>query len=189
MSKPSTPATSSLPSQTLDTTPPRLRRFACMMYEAVLLFGVVFLASYLFDTLTQSRSGLMYRHGRQAWLFLALGVYFVTCWRRSGQTLPMKTWNIRLVGSGGQPPSMARLVLRYLLAWVLPLAAAGLILGATLWSGWPTMQLLIVAAPFAIFVGSWLDREGQFLHDRLAGTRLASTPSNVTKSVKPAASM
>jgi len=160
-----------------------------MMYEAVLLFGVVFLASYLFDTLTQSRSGMMYRHGRQAWLFLALGAYFVTCWRRSGQTLPMKTWNIRLVGSTGQPPTMARLVLRYVLAWVLPLAAAGLILGATLWSGWPTMQLLIVVAPFAVFAGSWLDKDGQFLHDRLAGTRLVNTPSAATKRVKAAASM
>ena len=36
----------------LDQTPNRLRRFACMMYEAVLLFGVVFLAGYLLDTLT-----------------------------------------------------------------------------------------------------------------------------------------
>ena len=39
----------------LDQTPNRLRRFACMMYEAVLLFGVVFLAGYLLDTLTQSK--------------------------------------------------------------------------------------------------------------------------------------
>lgn len=189
MPTPSTSAVPTLPSSTSGATPPRLRRFACMMYEAVLLFGVVFLASYLFDTLTQSRSGMMYRHGRQAWLFLALGVYFITCWRRSGQTLPMKTWNIRLVGNAGQAPSMARLVLRYLLAWVLPLAAAGLILGATVWSGWPTMQLLIVAAPFAVFAGSWLDRDGQFLHDRLAGTRLVNTLAATTKSVKAAATM
>ncbi|ALM86967.1 RDD family protein 2 [Bordetella sp. N] len=174
---------------TANPTPARLRRFACMMYEAVLLFGVVFLAGYLFDTLTQSRSGLMYRHGRQAWLFLALGAYFITCWRRNGQTLPMKTWNIRLVDRAGQPPTMARLALRYLLAWVLPLLAAGLILGATVWSGRPTMQLLIVAAPFAIFVGSWFDGDGQFLHDRLAGTRLVNAPAGATKSIKAAPSM
>jgi len=45
-------------------SPSRLRRFACMMYEGVLLFAVVFLASYLFDTLTQSRHALVLRHGR-----------------------------------------------------------------------------------------------------------------------------
>ncbi|MFC4274890.1 RDD family protein [Achromobacter aloeverae] len=183
------PSSAVFPSPSQDAAPPRLRRFACMMYEAVLLFGVVFLAGYLFDTLTQSRSGLMYRHGRQAWLFFALGVYFISCWRRNGQTLPMKTWNIRLVDRAGRAPSMARLVLRYLLAWILPLAAAGLILGATIWSGWPTMQLLIVAAPFAIFPGSWLDRDGQFLHDRLAGTKLVNVARETTKSIKPAASM
>ncbi len=82
---------------TVPPAPTRLRRFACMMYEGVLLFGVVFLAGYLFDTLTQSRSGLMLRHARQVFLFLAIGVYFLACWRRGGQTLPMKTWNIHAV--------------------------------------------------------------------------------------------
>jgi len=44
-----------------------------MMYEGVLLFAVVFLAGYLFDTLTQSRHALMLRDGRQVWLFIAIG--------------------------------------------------------------------------------------------------------------------
>ncbi|AFK63144.1 hypothetical protein TKWG_15845 [Advenella kashmirensis WT001] len=78
-------------------SPSRLRLFACMMYEAVLLFGVVFFADYIFDTLTQSRSGLTLLGTRQAVLFVAIGLYFVLCWRKHGQTLPMKTWNIRLV--------------------------------------------------------------------------------------------
>jgi hypothetical protein len=43
--------------QGVNTTPTRLRRFASMMYEGVLLFAVVFLADYLFDTLTQSKHG------------------------------------------------------------------------------------------------------------------------------------
>src|SRR3546814_15046497 len=108
-------------------TPSRLRRFACMMYEAVLLFGVVFLAGYLFDTLTQSRHALMLRHARQAWLFLAIGAYFILCWRRKGQTLPMKTWNIRLVDRDGRPPSFARRVARSLLAWPRVPAGAGIV--------------------------------------------------------------
>ncbi len=97
----------------LDQTPNRLRRFACMMYEAVLLFGVVFLAGYLLDTLTQSKNALELRGARQAWLFVAIGAYFVLCWRRRGQTLPMKTWNIRLVDRDGNTPSTPRLMLRY----------------------------------------------------------------------------
>ena len=101
---------------TASLTPSRLRRFACMMYEAVLLFGVVFLAGYLFDTLTQSKHALMLRHARQVWLFVVIGIYFVLCWRKNGQTLPMKTWNIRVMDRDGQPPSVSRLILRYVLA-------------------------------------------------------------------------
>ncbi|HET8596691.1 MAG TPA: RDD family protein [Castellaniella sp.] len=152
--------------------PPRLRRFACMMYEGVLLFGVVFLAGYLFDTLTQSRSGLMLRHARQAFLFLAVGVYFLACWRRGGQTLPMKTWDIRLTDRGGRPLQGSRMVLRYILLWPLPLLTALLIGALSRASGWPSVDLLVVAAPFSIFIWTWFDPQAQFLHDRLLGTEL-----------------
>jgi uncharacterized RDD family membrane protein YckC len=143
-----------------------------MMYEAVLLFGVLFVADYLLDSLTQSRSGVTLRNVRQAWLFVVMGMYFVLCWRASGQTLPMKTWHIRLVGIDGKVPSLPRLVLRYVLACVLPLAAAAVIALITKATGWPATMMFIVVAPFTIFIGSWLDRDGQFLHDRLAQTRL-----------------
>ncbi|CAB3875001.1 RDD family protein [Achromobacter mucicolens] len=161
---------------TLDQTPNRLRRFACMMYEAVLLFGVVFLAGYLLDTLTQSRNALELRAARQAWLFVAIGAYFVLCWRRRGQTLPMKTWNIRLVDRHGNTPSTGLLILRYILAWPLVLAGAAVVWAAALATGWPSVDMFIVAAPFAIFIWSWLDPDGQFLHDRILGTRLRNAP-------------
>jgi uncharacterized RDD family membrane protein YckC len=143
-----------------------------MVYEGVLLFGVVFLAGYLFDTLTQSRHALMLRHARQAWLFLAIGAYFVLCWRMRGQTLPMKTWRIRLVDRDGLAPRPARLALRYVLAWPPVLAAAGVIWLAAWLTGWASVNLFAVAAPFAVFIWSWFDPDGQFLHDRLLGTRL-----------------
>ena len=104
---------------TSSLTPSRLRRFACMAYEAILLFGVVFLADYLLDTLTQSKHALALRHLRQAWLFVAIGVYFILCWRKKGQTLPMKTWNIQLVDKNGQTPGLGTLILRYILVWPL----------------------------------------------------------------------
>ncbi|WP_312998576.1 RDD family protein [Achromobacter animicus] len=166
----------------LDETPNRLRRFACMMYEAVLLFGVVFLAGYLLDTLTQSRNALELRAARQAWLFVAIGAYFVLCWRRRGQTLPMKTWNIRLVDRHGNTPSTGLLILRYILAWPLVLAGAAVVWGAALATGWPSVEMFIVAAPFAIFIWSWFDPDGQFLHDRILGTRLRNAPQ--TKKVR-----
>lgn len=70
---------------------------ACWLYEGMLLFGVVFIADYLFSTLTQTRSGLDNRAWQQALVFTVLGWYFAWQWRRTGQTLPMKTWHIRVI--------------------------------------------------------------------------------------------
>ena len=68
--------------------------------------------------------------------------YFLWCWLRGGQTLAMKAWRIRLVGV-----TPRKALLRFLLGLVL--VPTGI---AVLWA--------------------LLDRERQFLHDRLAGTRL-----------------
>jgi len=150
-----------------------------MMYESVLLFGIVFSVGYLFDVLTQSHSGLMFRQARQFVLFLAIGVYFLICWR-GGQTLPMKTWDIRLVDGDGGRPSLGRLALRYLLLWPIPLLAALLVQAASMYTGYVSTDLLIVFAPFTLFIWTWFDRDNQFLHDRLLGTRLvdAKRPSS-----------
>ncbi len=163
------------------STPSRLRRFAAMMYEGVLLFGIVFAAGYLFDTLTESHDGSMFRHVRQLLLFIAIGLYFLLCWR-GGQTLPMKTWDIQLVDRDGGRPSIGKLLLRYLLLWPLPLLAALLVQGASMLTGYTSTDLLIVFAPFSIFIWTWFDKDGQFLHDRLAGTRLADLKTAPAKS-------
>jgi len=127
--------------------PSRMRRMACFVYEGILLFGVIFIAGYLFDTLTQSRHALMYRHARQAWLFFVLGAYFVWFWTHGGQTLAQKTWKIRVVDRQGQAISTLQAIARYILCWPLALSGLGL-------------------------VWSWFDRDKQFLQDRLAGTQL-----------------
>ena len=141
-----------------------------MIYEAMLLFAVLFVADYLFDTLTQSRHALVLRGARQAWLFVVLGVYFVWFWRHGGQTLAMKTWRIRLVATSGQAPGLGRATLRYLLLWVVVLPVLGLAFALGLERGAAVSMLagaLLLPPFYALF-----DRDRQFLHDRLAGTRL-----------------
>src|SRR5690606_12317282 len=132
----------------------RWRRFACMLYEAVLLFGVVFIADYLFDTLTQSRHALMFRHARQAWLFVVIGVYFVWSWRH-GQTWPMKTWHMRLLGPDGNPPGLSTCILRYVLAWLPVLIAALAVLVVQRMTQLPSTSILVIFAPLALFLWSW----------------------------------
>ena len=152
--------------------PPRSRRFAAMMYEGVLLFGPVFVADYAFDSLTQSRNGLTLLSVRQIFLFIVIGLYFLTCWKRSGQTLPMKAWNIRLVTSASGRPSTAQMLLRYALMWILPLITFLTIKGLFYLTGWPGTLILFVLAPFTNLIPTWFTQGQQFLHDRLAGTAL-----------------
>jgi len=177
--------TSSAPAASPTIYPNRLRRFACMMYEGVLLFGVVFLAGYAFDTLSQSRDAMMLRHIRQLVLFLAIGLYFVLSWHRKGQTLPMKTWNVRLAGPNGQRPGVGRLVARYVLLWPVPLLAGFIINSLSHALGKPALDLLIVFSPFAHFFWTLVDRDRQFLHDRLLGTRLVDSRQANTWASQP----
>lgn len=149
----------------------RIKRFAAMMYEGVLLFAVVFLSAYLFDTLTQSKHGLMLREARIVVLFVAIGAYFLVCWQRGGQTLPMRAWHIQLIDEGGARATFKQLFVRYLLVWPLPLAGMALIYGLVLLTGWPAIYLFAVATPFLVFVPTF-GSNTQFLHDRWAKTRL-----------------
>lgn len=148
------------------------RRLLSMVYESLLLFGVLFLAGYLFSALTQQRSDLMYRHAMQSWLFLVLGAYFVWFWTHGGQTLAMKTWKIRLVDAQGQPVRIGRAVLRYALAWlwILPAMALDWALGLTGWGSVALVAGWVVLWALAMRVMP----DHQFVHDRLAGTRLVS---------------
>jgi len=118
-----------------------------MVYEAVLLFAVAFFAAWLFFFASGGRDATsgLLRHALQAFILATFAAYFLWCWLRGGQTLAMKAWGIRLVDV-----TPRRALLRLILAAVLV----------------PTA----VSVAWALF-----DREKQFLHDRLAGTRLVST--------------
>lgn len=157
-------------------TPSRLRRFVCMVYEGMLLFGLVFLAGFLFDIVTDSRHALKLRALRQAFLFIVISIYFLSAWLKSGQTLAMKTWHIRLLSATGTRPSAVRLLRRYVLMWVFPLITAMIIELAARSSQIPALSLLIVFAPFSNFIYTWLDSNQQFMHDRMCHTRLVHQP-------------
>lgn len=88
-----------------------------------------------------------------AHVFMLLMGYFVWCWLNGGQTLPMKTWKLQLVATDGTAVRPLQAVLRYLAAW-------------------PCISLLGIGIFWAL-----VDRDRQFLHDRLAGTRIIRTNS------------
>ena len=155
------------------TTPGLARRLACFVYEGVLLFGVLMISGWIYSTLTQQRHALQGRHGLQAFLFIALAVYFVWFWSRGGQTVAMKTWQVRLLDAAGQPVSQARALARYAASWVwfAPAIAAVMVFGlhsvgaifGALVLGVIGYALLALAHP-----------RRQFWHDALCGTQLVN---------------
>ncbi|MGO4302779.1 RDD family protein [Cupriavidus sp. RAF12] len=153
-------------------TPTLRRRLTCMLYEGVLLFGVLMAASavYVLVRPLLQQHGLDRPYVDQAWMFVVLGFYFTWFWQRNGQTLAMQTWRIRLETAAGAPPRWPRAALRFVLAWLWlpPAAVVGHALGLT---RGPFVGAL--AAGLLIWISlAWLDPRRQFLHDRLAGTRL-----------------
>jgi len=134
------------------------RRLLSVLYEALLAFAVAFVAGIAFHGAAQERLAGETRLLFQVYLFLVLGIYFVTCWSRGGRTLPMQTWRMRIVRRDGTPVGAGRAALRYALAWI---------------------SLLSLGAGF---FWAWIDRDRQFLHDRLAGTRIVMTSQARTSS-------
>ena len=125
------------------------RRIASMAYEGLLLLGVLSVGFML----PHLALGMGFGLALPGWVllshvFIVLGAYFVWYWHHGGQTLAMQTWKIRLSTPSGAAPSLGRLALRYALAW-------------------PSLVYLGAGVVWALF-----DRDRQFLHDRLAGTRL-----------------
>lgn len=147
------------------------RRMACWLYEGMLMFGVVFIAGYLFGTLSQTRNAMDNRHALQAFLFVIFGIYFVWLWSK-GQTLAMKTWDIRVVDRAGQPITQARALLRYVLAWLWFLPALAGVAPFNLSGAESSVFIIGWVAIWALL--SRFHPSQQFWHDALAGTRLIS---------------
>ena len=149
-----------------------LLRLAAMTYEAVLLFGLVFVTGYALLALTGWTYPLQARQRLtlQGVLFVALGAYFVYCWVRAGQTLAMKSWRLRVVDRDGGLLTVARALLRYLLAWSL--FAPGLVFIALAGAG-AFVNLLALAASLLLMLAlARMDPRRQLLHDRILGSRV-----------------
>lgn len=154
-------------------TPGLARRMAAFAYEGVLLFGVVFVAGYLYSALTQQRHALQGQTGLQVCLFVVLALYFVTFWSRGGQTVAMRAWRMRLVTASGAPVTPARALARYLLAWLwfAPALLAAHLAGL---HSVGAIFTVLIAGVVTYALLAHLHPQRQFLHDALCGTRLVS---------------
>lgn len=145
---------------------------ASFVYEGLLLFGVLFVAGYLYSALTQQRNAMQGQHGLQAFLFLVLGIYFSWFWSHGGQTVAMKAWHLRVVDLDGQPLGQGRAALRYLLSWLwfMPALASVYLLGLNHSTGAIFGSLIAGVLGYALLAR--LHPRRQFLHDVICRTQL-----------------
>jgi len=155
-----------------------LRRLICLSYEALLLAAVLFVANFLLlpvvsplrrgTTQALAMPDLPTRALLFCVLFAITAAYFVWSWTGARRTLPMQTWRLRIVDVNGTSLNYRRAFVRYLAAWIGPALALALYallrpegLGA----------VALVALPLNYYAALF-DPDKQFLHDRIAQTRI-----------------
>lgn len=137
-----TPSNTSLP-----------RRFGAMLYDGLLVFAVLMLATVPFII---ARGGDIVDPGEntayQVTMLLVVYAFFVFFWTFGGQTLGMRAWRLRVETWDGQIPTFSQATLRFVLA-------------------------LVSLVPFGLgFFWQLLDSDRLALHDRYSGTRLVHYP-------------
>jgi uncharacterized RDD family membrane protein YckC len=129
------------------------RRAAALIYDSLLLAALLMLFTAAALFLTHGQALLYETAGPWVYLYRAglvavIGAYYLINWMRSGQTLGMRAWHLRVVSDLGRPVTLKAALLRFvcgILAWTP--AAAGV-----LWL--------------------YLDPDHLAIHDRLSRTRM-----------------
>jgi uncharacterized RDD family membrane protein YckC len=136
------------------------RQLVAMLYDALLIIALFFIAGFalvaIYGTGEDVGESNIPRALYQGVMVALLVLFYGTFWLKSGQTLGMQAWRIRLVNSEGGAVSAKQVLIR-LAAAVLSWLPAGL---GYWWSLW--------------------DRDRRTWHDRISGTHIARVPKNTT---------
>jgi uncharacterized RDD family membrane protein YckC len=159
------------------------RRVSCCLYEQLVLLGVIAF-TFLVPNLGL---GILFGIALPSWLtflylYAVLGIYFVWYWTKSGQTLAMQTWRIRMIGKNGFNLTRRQAIWRYVYGslWLAPCVLLQWIFHL---EKWQIIEMLFTVAlffwPLSIFLDSRNSSERQSLPDRIAGSRLVELPKNL----------
>jgi uncharacterized RDD family membrane protein YckC len=146
--------------QTANNAPSLWRRLIAIIYDSflvlALIMGVMFVVLPIYSAITGSNTSesVVQLDKELVWLIWLLTpmVFFTIFWLKSGQTLSMQAWRIKLVGFSGEPLTAGQCVIRCLGA-----ALSAACLGAG-------------------YLWCLVDRNGRAWHDYLSGTELIVLP-------------
>ena len=129
-----------------------VKRLLAMMYDSLLVIAVWMTVSYIFLFFNdqQAVTGPIYESA----LFLVTFLFFALFWTRSGQTLGMIAWRLRIESDQGQPLSAKQALLRFMAA---------------------------IFSAVALGMGYWwimFDSNKLSWHDRWSNSRVVQLPKN-----------
>ncbi|WP_426417117.1 RDD family protein [Aestuariirhabdus sp. LZHN29] len=143
------------------------RRFAAMFYDSLLVIALSMLVTAIYIGIKVMAGGseateqqLNASHGDAfltSLLFIVIFAFFAIFWTRSGQTLGMQAWSIRIENEDGSMISLWQSLLRYLVAI-------------------PSLLLLGAGYFWAI-----IDKDGLTWHDRYSLSRVVQLTQKKNK--------
>lgn len=115
-----------MPSNSFNDCPPAslIKQLAAMLYDGMLIFAVLFFATALAIVFNQGEA-IESSPWLSLYLLLTLFTFYAWFWTRSGQTLGMRVWKIRIVAESGGNPGWGNCYLRLVFA-LLSIACLGL---------------------------------------------------------------
>jgi len=108
-----------------------------------------------------------------ACMLTTFGAYYGWMWSGGRATLPMRTWRLELATTTGMTLDVRRAMLRYAAWWIAPLCALAAYVASHAAGGHGRWAVALLCVNYA---WALVDRDRQYLHDRIAGTRLLRSP-------------
>jgi uncharacterized RDD family membrane protein YckC len=119
------------PEPATDTSPaPLIRRLTAMLYDSLIVIALMMMTTGIYKAIQAGIIGAdklreLTESGKMntdpllsSVLFVVLYVFFAYFWTRSGQTLGMQVWHIRIQSPSGVSISWSQALLRFMMAWV-----------------------------------------------------------------------
>ena len=155
-----------------DRTPAGLlRRLAALLYDALLVIAVLFIAALPLPLVEEPVRTLWWAQTlEQLYLVTAWFLFFGWFWTHGGQTVGMKAWRMELQCVNGDKPSWLNSLIRFFISsasfWLLLV-----LFGLEILSGKVAVVLGGIVFGLA-FLWILIDRESCAWHDHLSRTRL-----------------
>ena len=95
-------------------------RFGAFVYDFLLIISIWMMTLWILIWVNDGEA--IYGYSVQAILLLEVLIFYAYCWHRTGQTLGMKAWKIKLVNEDGNLPDLRQISIRLLITPVSILA-------------------------------------------------------------------